>query len=213
MRIISPSYSIEKLDDGEEILKQIERAGRTCYKSEDRITEKSAREFVKMIISRGHLSVIEHPSMTVRFICDRGFTHELVRHRLVSYSQESTRYCNYSKGKFGSEISIIKRCYWVSGLPPDKEKLHVFEVGCREAEARYLDLIELGAKPEEARAILPIGLKTEIVMSANLRQWGHTFYQRTSPKAHPQMRELMVPLLAEVQSRIPIIFDDVSIYN
>jgi thymidylate synthase (FAD) len=209
MIVIEPSYEIEKLDYGREILKRLERAGRTCYKSEERITDESAEAFVRMIIERGHLSVIEHDNMTVRFICDRGFSHELVRHRLVAYSQESTRYCNYSKGKFGGEITVIDRCYWEE----DDPRYIQWQNACVEASLRYHKLIGMGAKPEEARAVLPISLKTEIVATANLREWGHIFFQRTSPKAHPQMRELMVPLLHEVQSRVPVIFDNVDVYK
>jgi thymidylate synthase (FAD) len=209
MRIVKPSYAIERLEDTDVIFQRIERAGRTCYKSEELITPESARKFIQMLIKRGHLSVIEHEDMTVRFICDRGFTHELVRHRLVSYSQESTRYCNYSKAGFDNQITVIDRCYWNE----DDTKYVFWESACRNAERTYMELIEEGAKPEEARAVLPIGLKTEIVASANLREWGHIFYQRTSEKAHPQMRELMVPLLAEMRDRIPILYEDLSIYR
>jgi len=209
MRVIKPSYSIERLDEADVVFKRIERAGRTCYKSEDRITDESARQFIKMLIARGHLSVIEHESMTVRFICDRGFTHELVRHRLVSYSQESTRYCNYSKAGFDNQITVIDRCYWDKTDP----RYDYWFDACQIAERAYMHLIEIKATPEEARAVLPIGLKTEIVATANLREWGHIFYQRTSERAHPQMRELMIPLLAEMRERLPIIYDDLSIYR
>ena len=210
MQIVKPSYQIEKLAPAEEIMRRIERAGRTCWKSEEMIAIDSAEKFVHMIVKKGHLSVIEHDDMTVRFICDRGFTHEFVRHRLVSYSQESTRYCNYSKEKFGSEITVIERCYW------DKryEANYAYWVrACEAAEKAYFLLMENDAKPEQARAVLPISLKTEIVATTNLREWGHIFNQRTSSKAHPQMRELMVPLLAEVQRRVPVLFDDLSIYR
>lgn len=207
MKIINASYEIMKLDNGEEILKFIELYGRTCYKSEDKITESSAKEFVKMILKRGHHSVIEHVSMTVRFICDRGVTHELVRHRLVAYSQESTRYCNYSKGKYGSEITVIKPIFF------DESRYEIWYESCQESEDCYLDLIERGSLPQEARSVLPNSLKTEIVTTANLREWRHIFTLRTSKAAHPQMREIMVPLLKEVQNRVPIIFDDIVPYD
>lgn len=216
MRIIKPSYIIEKLDDGEEILAFIERCGRTCYKSEDKITPDSARAFVKMILERGHHSVIEHAHMTVRFICDRGVTHELVRHRLVAYSQESTRYCNYSKGKYGGEITVIEPCFW-----PEKDEHGNFATrhetwffACRHAEDTYLHLVNvLKVSPQEARSVLPNSLKTEIVATANLREWRHIFKLRTSKAAHPQMREIMVPLFKEVQERVPVLFDDIEPYE
>jgi thymidylate synthase (FAD) len=155
------------------------------------------------------MSIIEHGLITVRFICNRGFTHEVVRHRIASFSQESTRFCNYSKGKFGGEISVIDASYRTRGT----EAFDVWVDAIEYAEKAYMRLLELGEKPEEARDILPIGLKTEIVVSANLREWGHIFFQRTSPKAHPQMRELMIPLLGEVRARIPVLYDNLAIYR
>ena len=209
MRIIKSSYFIEKLDDGEEILRRIEWAGRTCYKSENKITEKSAKEFVAMILKRGHHSVIEHEYMTVRFICDRGVTHELVRHRLVAYSQESTRYCNYSKGKHGGEITVIKPCFWNFFGAPGSSEYIMWKRACATAEECYLELLDLGASPQEASSVLPNSLKTEIVATANLREGRHIFTLRTAKAAHPQMREIMVPLLKEVQRRVPVLFDDI----
>lgn len=212
MKIIKPSYTIEKLDDGDEILAFIERCGRTCYKSEDAITPDTAKGFVKMLLKRGHHSVIEHAHMTVRFICDRGVTHELVRHRLVAYSQESTRYCNYAKGNFGGEITVIGPCFWNIRNNADANQQYEWEQSCRQAESRYLELLRQGASPQEARSVLPNSLKTEIVATANLREWRHIFTLRTSKAAHPQMREVMVPLLKEVQGRVPVLFDDIEPY-
>jgi len=211
MRIVDASFQIESLKEGNEILLSIESAARTCYKSEDKITDESARKFLSNLLDHNppHLSVIEHESMRVRFICNRGFTHELVRHRPVSYSQESTRYCNYAKGKYGSVISVIKPVYRQPGTIAYDTWIDAIGY----AEKVYLRLIELGEKPEEARDVLPIALKTEIVTTTNLRQWGHMFYQRTSPKAHPQMRELMIPLLEEVRRRVPVLFDKLEIYR
>lgn len=207
MNIIKPKIVIESNVDGDYILKQIEKAGRTAYKSEDKITQNSAKEFVKMISHRGHFSVIEHQSVTVRIICDRGVSHEIVRHRLASYTQESTRYCNYTKGKFGSEITVIKPCFWNE----NDEKYKVWKQTIEQIETSYNKLIELGASPQEARSILPNSLKTEIVMTMNLREWIHFFTLRTSKAAHPQMREIAVPILEEFQRLIPIIFDDIQI--
>jgi thymidylate synthase (FAD) len=197
---------IESNIDEDYILKQIELAGRTAYKSEDKITEDSSKDFVGMILKRGHLSVIEHQSVTVRIICDRGVSHEIVRHRLAAYTQESTRYCNYSKGKFGNEITVIEPVFW----DKDDEKYKVWRSAMKHSEICYNRLIELGATPQEARSVLPNSLKTEIVITMNLREWRHFFTMRTSQAAHPQMREIAVPLLSEFKRRIPIIFDDLG---
>ena len=204
MRTIKPIAVIESHVDADYILKQIELAGRTAYKSEDKITNDSAKDFVKMILKRGHLSVIEHQSVSVRFICDRGVSHEIVRHRLASYTQESTRYCNYTKGKFGSEITVIEPCFWSQ----DDDRYKVWKQAIEQIESAYNKLVELGATPQEARSILPNSLKTEIVVTMNLREWRHFFTMRTSSAAHPQMREVAIPLLKEFQKQIPIIFDD-----
>jgi len=205
MKIIEPTFIIESLINGNEILKQIEKAGRTAYKSEGYITNDSAEKFVRMIIGRGHLSVIEHYSVTVRIICDRGVSHEIVRHRLASYTQESTRYCNYAKGKFGNEITVIKPCFWNK----NDEKYSTWKQAIEQIEHAYNKLIELGASPQEARSILPNSLKTEIVITMNLREWLHFFTLRTSEAAHPQMREIAIPLLKEFQKSIPVIFDEI----
>lgn len=208
MRLIKPFFIIEDEIKGIDILKKIEKAGRTCYKSEQKITKDSAREFVKKILTSGHESVIEHEKVTVRVICDRGVSHEIVRHRIASYSQESTRYCNYSKDKFGSEITVIEPFFWRTGGNKNKEKYAVWKKCMEDAERAYFKLLELGASPQEARSVLPNSLKTEIVITMNLREWRHFFKLRTSSAAHPQMREIARPLLAEFKKRIPVIFDD-----
>lgn len=204
MRVISPGFTIMSVPDGGEVLKHIEAAGRTCYKSEDKITPDSAAKFVRMIIGSGHDSVIEHASATVRFVCDRGVTHELVRHRLAAYSQESTRYANYSKDKFGNEITVIRPIFWKEGT----EEYARWEQAMADAERAYLGMIDNGARPEQARSVLPNSLKTEIVMTANLREWRHVFKLRCAGPAHPQIREVMLPLLDEFHRRIPAVFDD-----
>jgi thymidylate synthase (FAD) len=210
MKIVKPSFIIEDNLNGEILLKKIEKFGRTCYKSDDRITPESARRFVKRILEIGHESVIEHEKITVRIICDRGVTHEIVRHRIASYSQESTRYCNYSKNKFGSEITVIDPCFWKSENETDKKKYEIWKRALSEAEKAYLELIDLGASPQEARSVLPNSLKTEIVVSMNIREWRHFFKLRTSKASHPQMREIAQPLLDEFKKRFPIFFDDIS---
>ena len=206
MKIINASYHIETPIDGAEILKRIEKAGRTCYKSEDRITEESAKVFVRKLIERGHESVLEHESITVRFICDRGISHEIVRHRLASYSQESTRYCNYSNDRFRNNITFIKPCFLDEGTGGYK----LWKQAMFIAEKEYFELLNLGCTPQEARSVLPNSTKTEIVMTANLREWRHFLKLRTAKAAHPQMRELTVPLLHELQERIPVVFDDIQ---
>ena len=203
--MVSPSYKILFMPDPVTILKNIEIAGRTCYKSEDRITEESAAGFVDRILKSGHHSVIEHVNLTVRFICDRGVTHELVRHRLASYSQESTRYANYAKEKFGSEITVIKPPFWNE----DSAEYQTWLAAMEYAEKAYLNMIEMGARPEQARSVLPNSLKTEIVMTCNVREWRHVFKLRCSKAAHPQIRELLMPLLQELGEKIPVLFRDI----
>lgn len=207
MKVIKPAFVIESFFDEESILKHLERIGRTAYKSEDMITEKSASSFAKMLISKQHLSVIEHFSITVRVICDRGISHEIVRHRIASYTQESTRYCNYSKGKFENEITVIEPCFWKK----EDEKYKLWKETIEVIENAYNRLIALGATPQEARSLLPNSLKTEVVITMNLREWLHFFELRTAKAAHPQMRELVIPLLKEFQKKLPIIFNSIEL--
>lgn len=190
--------------DGHEMLKKVERAGRICYKSEDRISDGSAERFVSNIIKNGHESVLEHEKISVKVICDRGVSHEIVRHRIASYSQESTRYCNYNKNQFGNEITVIKPLYWKR----DSREYQVWKEAMEMSEKAYMDLIELGASPQEARSVLPNSLKTEIVMTMNLREWRHFFDLRTSERAHPQMKEIACLMLDEFRIKVPVVFDD-----
>lgn len=207
MRIVEPSFEILAMPDANETLRILEMAGRVCYKSEDKITDGSAEAFIGRIVRSGHESVIEHAAATVRFVCDRGVTHELVRHRLASYSQESTRYANYAKDKFGREITVVRPPFWAEGSP----EFGRWEAAMLAAEAAYLDLIDAGAKAQEARSVLPNSLKTEIVMTANLREWRHVFRLRCDGPAHPQIRELMVPLLHAMHRRLPVLFEDLAV--
>lgn len=205
MRVIQPYHEILYLPPVEELLRVIELAGRTCYKSEDKITQDSAPEFIGRIVRSGHESVIEHGNCTVRFVCDRGVSHELVRHRLAAFSQESTRYANYSKDRFGNEITVIKPFFWSEDSPEYSLWLKAME----QAEQAYLQLLDLGASPQEARSVLPNSLKTEVVMTCNLREWRHVLRLRCSQKAHPQIREVMLGLLKEMNQRIPVLFQDI----
>ena len=211
MRIIKPYYIIlsDISEGGIKELQFIEQAARTCYKSEDKITDDgdSAKSLVKRLIKSGHEAMLEHSSLSVKFVVDRGISHEIVRHRLFSFAQESTRYCNYSNGKFGSELTFIKPCFW------DVEDYNMITwlAVCSYTEAAYFNLLEEGATPQEARTVLPNSLATEIVVTGNYREWRHFLKLRTDKAAHPQMREVTIPLLKELQNRIPISFDDIGV--
>ncbi len=206
MKIIPPSFELMDCPDGMALLKKIELAGRVCYKSETKITSDSAIGFIQRILDNGHESVLEHEKLTVRIICDRGVSHELVRHRIASYSQESTRYCNYSLDKHQNELTFIRPFFWND----DPEKFHIWEDAMQIAEQSYLALIAKGASPQEARSVLPNSLKTEIVVTMNIREWRHFFRLRTSTAAHPQMQEIAVPMLEQFKKVIPILFDDIN---
>jgi thymidylate synthase (FAD) len=206
MKILDPGFEILLLPDETLILTHLEKAGRTCYKSEDKIAPGTAKSLLQRIVRMGHESVIEHASATVKFICDRGVSHELVRHRLASFSQESTRYANYAREKFGREISVIRPFFWQK----DSEAFTVWRRAMENAEQAYLALIDGGATAQEARSVLPNSLKTEVVMTANLREWRHVFRLRCAAASHPQMREIMLPLLAEFCRRIPVLFADLG---
>lgn len=206
MKIIAPSFYFLEPIDPKAIMAKIERAGRTCYKSEDRIADGTAERFIASIVKRGHESVLEHASISVRIICDRGVSHEIVRHRVASYSQESTRYCNYADGKFGGELTFIKPCYWDEG----SEMYDIWKYAMRALEQTYQFMVARKVKPEEARSILPNSLKTELVMTANIREWRHFFKLRTAPAAHPQMRELACMMLEDFKRELPVIFGDIG---
>ena len=208
MRVINAGYEIISNLNGAEILKHIERCARVCYKSEDRITDGSAEKMVAALIRSGHEAMLEHYSFTVKFICDRGVSHELVRHRIASFAQESSRYCCYAKDKFGKELTFINPCFW----EPDSDNYARWFHEMDEAEKTYLAMIEDGATPEQARDILPMSIKTEIVMTANLREWRHFLKLRAegvTGKPHPQMLEITIPFLNELKQKIPVVFDDI----
>lgn len=205
MKVIKPSVEFITPVDGSVILSRIEQCGRVCYKSEGKIMDGSAEAFCRGIIKRGHEAVLEHCSFTVKFICDRGVSHEIVRHRLAAYCQESTRYCNYSKGQFGGEITVIEPCYLSKGTAA----YNTWYAACEAAEKAYFDLLNIGLTPQEARAVLPNSLKTEVCMTADIREWRHFFKLRCSPAAHPQMREVATQLLGAVREKVPVLFDDI----
>ena len=223
MKLIKASAEILDRVNGDEILKHIEKIGRTCYKSEDKITTDSSLKFVADLIKRGHEAMIEHHNISVKFICDRGVSHEIVRHRIASYAQESTRYVNYSKAKFGKEITFIipnwfeygistyedaiKNRQWEFIKPTEKEWIYSMEI----AEQTYLYLMDNGWTAQEARSVLPNSLKTEIVVTMNLREWRHFFKLRTAKVAHPQMGEVAIMLFNELKGKLPVIFDDIEV--
>jgi thymidylate synthase (FAD) len=196
--------------DGQKMLEKIEQVARTCYKSEGKIQEGSAAKMVASLIKSGHEAMLEHASVTVKFVVDRGISHELVRHRLASFAQESTRYCNYSKDDFGSEITFIIPEY----LEYKSEGWNIWKESMKQAEDAYFKMLDFGLSPQQARAVLPNSLKTEVVMTANLREWRHFFKLRalgTTGKPHPQMLEVTVPLLEDMKNLIPVVFDDLVV--
>ena len=209
VRVIDPYF--ERIEvalsdwDKEVVFERIERAARTCYKSEDLMALGSGEKLVKSLVNRGHWAMIEFGGLfMVRFICDRGFSHEIVRHRHCSFAQESTRYCDYTKGKFGEEITVVNP----PGLQKNTEAYNDWLLGMERAEKAYMTLRKQNFKPQIARANLPISVKTEICVAANLREWHHIFTLRCAPAAHPSMRQLMIPLLDEFHLLIPFLFDD-----
>lgn len=206
MRIIKPGFEFMTAISAQVIMEHLERCGRVCYKSEGRIAEGSAEKFLANIVKRGHEAVLEHFSFTVKFTVDRGVSHEIVRHRMASYCQESTRYCNYSKDGFGNEITVIEPCFFEKGSP----EWTLWKHACEVSERYYFNLLDWNRTPQEARSVLPTSLKTEVVMTANIREWRHFLKLRTSAAAHPQIREVAIPLLHELQRLVPVLFDDIE---
>lgn len=207
MKIIEPSVELINAPDYKTLLTTIEAAGRTCYKSEDKITNGSAEKFVRGIIKRGHEAVIEHGSLSVRFTCDRGVSHEIVRHRLAAFCQESTRYCNYGKEGFGGEITVIRP----STFAKTDSTYHIWKRSCEHAEVAYFDLLNEGCTPQEARSVLPNSLKTEVVMTADLREWRHFLKLRCAMAAHPDMRVVANMLMTLLKQTYPVFFEDIEV--
>ena len=206
MKIIEPSVELVEDFDAAAVIQKLERAGRVCYKSEGNIKADSAEKFIRGIIKRGHESVIEHATVSFKIVCDRGVTHELVRHRLASYSQESSRFCDYSAGKFGGELTFIKPCFWTD----DDENFQLWKATMAQLEKTYLAMRAAGARPEEARSILPNSLKTEIFVTMNLRELRHFLKLRTAKAAHPQMREVALKIYQILVDKLPAVFDDLK---
>lgn len=210
MKAIKAYTQIYNDFDSKKIIKKIEQVARTCYKSEGKIQKGSAAKLVAGLIKLGHEAMLEHASVTVKFVVDRGISHELVRHRLASFAQESTRYCNYSKDDFGSEITFIITDY----LEYKSEGWSIWKEAMKQAEDSYFKMLDFGLSPQQARSVLPNSLKTEVVMTANLREWRHFFKLRalgTTGKPHPQMLEVAIPLLEDMKNLIPVVFDDLMV--
>lgn len=207
MKVIEQSFEIISLP--EKLLETLEQAGRTCYKSEDKITADSSVKFVQMLINRGHHAMIEFGDIIVKCITNRGVTHEIVRHRLSSYAQESTRYVKYD-----GEMEFIRPVWGDFNVHESRFQPGSAEAiwwdSLRRSEKAYQALLQKGWRPEQAREVLPNSLKTEIVWKANIREWRHIFTLRCAKAAHPQMRALMRPLLKHLQNEIPIVFDDIK---
>jgi thymidylate synthase (FAD) len=214
MKIIKPSIDeiIFHIPEGYTVETWLEKCGRTCYLSSDKITEDSASRFVKMIRDRGHHAMLEHAMVSVRITTDRAIANEMVRHRLASFAQESTRYCNYTKNKFENNITIVEQPTLNIDLPKEElessEAIKVWTAAMETAEYFYQKLIKLGIKPEIARSVLPLGLKTEIVLSANLREFRHIIKLRCASSAHPAIRSIFLEILQKLYDRIPSVYED-----
>lgn len=205
MKIIKPFVELIDEVDSLSIFRKLEACGRICYKSEGRITQETAEPFIAGLIRRGHESVLEHVSITMKVICDRAVANEIVRHRIASYSQESTRYCNYGRDDFGSEITVIEPNYLEQGTAAYFD----WHQGCLMAEKSYFSMLSADCTAQEARAVLPCSLKTELAMTMNLREWRHYLKLRTGPGAHPQMRQVALMQLNILQRKLPVIFTSI----
>jgi thymidylate synthase (FAD) len=204
MKIIKPEIQVEQYD-GIKIMKNIERACRTCYRSEGLITEDSYKRLLKNCINRGHESVLEHEKITIRMTCDVGVYKDLTRHRFGSFSIESTRYCNYGKDKFDNEIKFIEPIYF-----DEAEKAQYWVAAMTEIEKIYLTMSELGCTPDELRMILPHSTAAEVTMTANIREWRHILDLRTKKMTHPSIRQLLIPLLLKFKEDMPELFDSIE---
>lgn len=209
MKVIKPSYEILTTEPYEDMVKRVEQVARTCYKSEDKMTDVSGEKMIKALIKSGHKAMIEHASVTVKFTVDRGISHEIVRHRLASFAQESTRYCNYGKEQFEGEITVIKPVFFDEDTPA----YSAWYNACKACENSYFELLDITGAPEQARDVLPTSVKTELNVTMNMREWRHFFALRAldaTGKAHPQVKEVALPLLEEFKEKYPAFFADME---
>ena len=204
MKIIKPLIEVEDYD-GIRIMKNIERACRTCYRSEGMVTDDSYKRLLTNCLNRGHESVLEHEKITVRMTCDIGVYKDLTRHRFGSFSIESTRYCNYGKDKFDNEIKFIDPCNM-----DEKELFNEWYSACTEIEQRYLKMAELGATPDQMRMILPHSTAAQVTMTCNIREWRHILDLRTKKMTHPAIRQILIPLLLKFKKDMPELFSDIE---
>lgn len=205
MIVLQPQVLVPQNQLDGEIVKRLERYGRVCYKSENVMNPQGNPDFLSSKLRLGHESIIEHEKVTLMFVVDRGITHELVRHRIAAYSQESTRYCNYGKDKFGREIAVIEPYFFKD----DPKAYELWARACQQSEDVYMTLLDAGRSAQEARSVLPNSLKTEIVVTFNMREWRHFFRLRCDAAAHPQMRQVAIPLLLLFKERFPALYSDI----
>lgn len=206
MIVRKPEALVPSAQFEQNIIRKLERYARVCYKSEDKMETSDPEAFLMSKVKMGHESIIEHEKITVMLIIDRGISHEAVRHRAgASYSQESTRYCRYDQDKFGNEITVIEPYFFLN----DQASYDDWYASCKEAEDRYMKMIGRGRSAQEARSVLPNSLKTEIVITYNLREWRHFFRLRCDLAAHPQMRQVAIPLLHKFRELLPALFSDI----
>lgn len=205
MKIIEPIVEVEKVDYNK-IMKNLERACRTCYRSEDKITEESYKTLLKNCINRGHESILEHEKITIRMICDIGVYKDLTRHRHASFSIESTRYCNYGKDKFENQIKFIEPV----NIEKNTKLYEEWKTSCEEIEKHYIKMVELGATPDQMRMILPHSTAALVTMTANIREWKHIFSLRCTKHAHSAVEQVMIPLLLHFKQSMPEIFENIE---
>ena len=205
MIVVEPEIQVENYD-GIRIMKNIERACRTCYRSEGLITEDSYKKLLKNCINRGHESILEHEKITIRMRCDIGVYKDLTRHRFGSFSIESTRYCNYGKDKFDRELKVIKPC----NIDEDSNLYAFWKNTIERIEMNYLHMTDNGATPDQMRMILPHSTAAEVTMTANIREWRHILELRCSKTAHPAIRQLLIPLLLKFKEDMPELFDTID---
>ena len=204
MKIIEPIIQVEKVDY-KQIMKNLERACRTCYRSEGKITEESYKTLLKNCINRGHESILEHEKITIRMVCDIGVYKDLTRHRIASFSIESTRYCNYGKDKFDNQIKFIKPVNMEEGT----ELYEKWYNTCKIIEENYIEMSKMEATPDQLRMLLPHSTAAEVTMTANIREWKHIFSLRCTKHTHPAVEQLMIPLLLKFKKEMPEIFDSI----
>lgn len=205
MKIIEPKIWVEEYDPVK-IMKNLERACRTCYRSEGLITDDSYKKLLKNCINRGHESILEHEKITVRMVCDIGVYKDLTRHRFGSFSIESTRYCNYGKDKFDNEIKFIKPCNIEEGTDEYIE----WQWCLSQIEESYMKMTELKCTPDQMRMILPHSTAAEVTMTANIREWRHILDLRTKKMTHPSIRQILIPLLLKFKYTMPELFDEIE---